>query len=68
MLVTTLLLIATASQDVSELRFRQAIADNANYHRERFIAAGLMPIEEAAKKGGMFGACSFRSGFQAVRL
>lgn len=50
MLVTTLLLIATASQDVSELRFRQAIADNATYHRERFIAAGLMPIEEAAKK------------------
>ena len=51
MLLATLLLIATVGQDVSELTFRRAIADNATYHRERFIEAGLMPIEEAAKKG-----------------
>lgn len=50
MLLGTLFLVATANQDLTEPSFRRGIAENAAYRREQFIAAGLMPIEEVARK------------------
>ena len=51
MLLTALLFIVSADQDLTRSAFRQGIAENAAFRRQQFIAAGLMPIEEAARSG-----------------
>lgn len=50
MFLAGLLLFASAGQDLSEPVFRKRVVDNAEFRRQQFIAAGLMPIEEAARR------------------
>lgn len=51
MFLAAFFLIASVEQTPTKAAFRRGIAENAAFRRQQFIAAGLMPIEEAARSG-----------------
>lgn len=51
MFLAAFFLIASVEQTPTKAAFRRGIAENAAFRRQQFIAAGLTPIEEAARSG-----------------